>query len=148
MENLERMRVAINGWLFAVIVLPEAMQTEQMFHFLCSDANTAPSSFEILWPCEKDGDDVYERNFNSNMSLRNIEKQTAASISRTTSYAEDEAAIGAIANVDAEIMFHRSNVEKKDTMISLESFDIIKVIGKGTLYSQCITYIALYYYIQ
>jgi hypothetical protein len=108
-----------------------------MYQFLCLDANTPPSNLDVLWPSletglEDEEGNMFNENFRAKLTLR---KNEIEEITRATSTNEMEEAkdIETVSVGEAEVMYDRNTAEGGVvSTISLEAFDIIKVIGKGS----------------
>lgn len=133
------MRVDLNTWLHTLITIPDILQTECMYSFLCEEANVKPSPLQILRPKldqdslnTKDGN-LFDDNYKSQYTLRYSERVEHAVEHRFHDEAEEKKEIENVSTGQAEVMYDKMG--NPAAFITLDAFDIIKVIGKGETYS-------------
>lgn len=129
------MRVGLNGWLHGLITIPDVLQTECMYSFLCEDANIQPAELQILRPIlhqntlnTKDGN-LFDDNYKTQFTIRYSERVEHAVEHQFHDEAEEKREIEKVSNGQAEVMYDAKG--NPAAFITLEAFDIIKVIGKG-----------------
>jgi serine/threonine protein kinase len=172
-EKLEQCRGILDSWIQNVVSNPLILRTQSMYHFLCAEANMAPSDMEVHWRnnggsfddmemeemFEKDDDaeeepaDNHERQSNSVWRFSG----TGSGAGGASKHHEDEddgLDIQSLSVVrEAEFLYNRvaeieqsisgagggSSDQSQSTIatgpkktINLDSFDIIRVVGKGS----------------
>lgn len=158
LENLENNRSSLDAWLQTIVSNPLLLRTQSMYQFLCADANIAPPFMEIHWKARSPNtfdddmemeemfdkqtsanDDSMEDDACDNEASRNISTSSIKDHSWRVQPSRDDSDgidIQSISLVREAEFFYKNDTNmdvggQKQT-ISLEAFDIMKVIGKGS----------------
>jgi hypothetical protein len=178
-EKLEHCRGTLDHWIQNVVSNPLILRTQSMYHFLCAEANMAPSDMDVHWRnnggsfddmemeemFDKDDDaedetaDNHERQSNSVWRFSgagNTSGGAGAGAGSSKHYEDEDDGldIQSLSVVrEAEFLYNRvSEIEQSISgsgsgadgasqstnptgakkTINLDSFDIIRVVGKGS----------------
>jgi tRNA A-37 threonylcarbamoyl transferase component Bud32 len=157
--NIEHNRMVLDSWLQAIVANPLLLRTQSMYQFLCADANMAPPYMEIHWRPESnvtydddmEMDEMFVKTNGNNDETetddvdvmdpsRNLSTSSNNNIWRFNQMNKpdenDGLEIQALSLVkEAEFLYKNDSameVNGPKRTINLDSFDIMKVIGKGS----------------
>lgn len=159
-EKLEQCRATLDHWIQTVVSNPLILRTQSMYHFLCAEANLAPPYMEVHWRnnggsfddmemeemFEKDedaDDEPTERQSNSVWRFSGAQSNNGPKPQEDENDGLDIQSLSVVR--EAEFLYNRvseiessisgsKQVESTPTKktINLDSFDIIRVVGKGS----------------
>jgi Protein kinase domain len=135
MDDLQASMNKLNDWMSILLTIPDVLASQFLFQFLCSDANKSPGHFEAMYPMDikkswssTGGDLEMDLLFDAN------EKILSASYSYSSAegHSHQEKELNALADGGTGKVGILYQETKEHTRISLESFTVIKSVGKGS----------------
>eukprot|EP01039_Chlorochromonas_danica_P010102 gene10102-11182_t len=143
-EYLEQARYVLNNWLQELTSTTAILRLQPTYQFLCIDANMPPPYLETIFSMESmqkptRGGGKPPRRPSVNSPRAHNKKRNMDQDQMDADDIKDGLDIQSLSVVEAELTYDKkdegksnSDSDKKKRTISLESFKIIKVIGKGS----------------
>lgn len=135
-DSLQDTRKALDEWLADIMSIPEVVSSQFLYQFLCSEANIRPIHLEVLFPTDVPKSWSMDE-LEMDMMFRSASSASdtpPVGISASYSYAGGhERDLNTLTNGGTgkvDMLFDKE--ESKSERVSLESFTIIKSVGKGS----------------